>query len=39
MLMALSYPARLTAHLTAPEAPRRCARVTVVSTRDAGEGE
>jgi hypothetical protein len=40
MLIALSYPLRLTAHLTGPGTPRASARMVVVSTGDAGaEGE
>ena len=36
MLIALSYPLRLTAHLTGPGAQPGRARVTVLSTGDAG---
>jgi hypothetical protein len=40
MLIALSYPLRLTAHLTEPGAQRGSARVIVISTGDAGaEGD
>jgi hypothetical protein len=40
MLIALSYPLRLTAHLTGPGTPRGSARLVVVSTGDAGaEGD
>jgi len=36
MLIALSYPLRLTAHLTGPGTPRSSARMVVLSTGDAG---
>lgn len=36
MVLALSYPLRLTAHLTGPGAQPGRARVVVVSTGDAG---
>jgi hypothetical protein len=40
MLVALSYPLRLTAHLTGPVAQRGSARLIVISTGDAGaEGD